>query len=215
MWTLLLAVSFCLCGVVSGANENITVHQYGYCQKEIRTFNKDSIKECLRPHGYMYVPYLLFNVADRPKEILRTKLYFRGKQFRVTLSQSVENTTFYHTVFGFGEYESAIYTSDKHGMFAEGTALCSYNKGITKLFDNEIYEELLLVITNDGEMKWFIAKIKEPFLTCSDPELIDTRFISFSGCKEGFVLYADCQVFAKDFFYKVGKEEEEEIVIEK
>lgn len=45
-------------------------------------------------------------------------------------------------------------------------------------------------------MTWHIPNQRDIFLTCSDPELKDIRYISFSGYKmKGHeVFYADCPI---------------------
>lgn len=91
------------------------------------------------------------------------------------------------------ERHSAIFNKsvknfdDLHNLSAK----CSETITAPPWFSNSEYKEVILVLTKKGELTWNIPGHHS--LSCYDPSLAKTKFISFSGYERYNVSYiTDC-----------------------
>lgn len=83
---------------------------------------------------------------------------------------------------------------DTFSNISDDLPTCDNTKGGQNIFHTVYFEKLTLIVKKEGTMYWYIPNRSEPLLTCTNSELKDVKYISFSGfdSRSTDVYYVDC-----------------------
>uniref|UniRef100_T1H2B6 Farnesoic acid O-methyl transferase domain-containing protein n=1 Tax=Megaselia scalaris TaxID=36166 RepID=T1H2B6_MEGSC len=192
---LFYAQSFCF-------DKGISFYSYRNCEREVIVEGDGSESGYMRFQNFIPIANLSYNKANNG-EILSLRFYFQGRaDFSVIFSpqpkQPSSTEKIFQTVLAYGkggERRSSIFLNNVVDIYK--TTKCDHVDNIPNPMDPFFFQQVDVIVNkNYGLIMWFIPQHgRSPLLTCFDPNIVNIKYIGFSGFSRNKVRYIfDCPI---------------------
>ncbi|KAL5279374.1 hypothetical protein ACFFRR_003773 [Megaselia abdita] len=183
-------------------DKGISFYSYRDCKREVIVAGDGTEAGYLRFQDFLPIQNLTFNKATNG-EILNLRFFYQGRaDFSVMFSskdkQPAASEKIFQTVLAYGpegEHRSAIFLNNVVDI--EKTTKCDFVENIPNPMDPFYFQQVDVIVNkNYGLIMWFIPQHgRSPLLTCFDPNIVNVKYIGFSGFSRNKVRYIfDCPI---------------------